>query len=191
MERPELRRDVAKWLEIAESTLRSWDLRFREYLEADVGEWKKSTRKRYTENDLKVFATIARLRDEGLAMADVSASLDEALKHTILDFSEPPPADADEQPAGTSSTALMTVQQELIETRLSLAREMGSREEIEKERDRLIEQLADADEAHQERIQALQKELDNLRERAAAAEAEAKILKDGGFLRRWFRRSGD
>ena len=150
-----------------------------------MGEKGQSTRKRYTENDLRVFATIQQLRDEmGMGFDVIEAVLEHEIKHTILDFSEPPPAAADEQPAGTSSTALVTVQQELMETRLSLAKEIGSREEIEKERDRLIEQLADADEAHQERIQALQKELDNLRERAAAAEAEAKILKDGGFLRR-------
>jgi len=162
--RPETRREVSEWLGISQSTLRNWDAKFRPWLESEVGQKGVATRKRYTEGDLVVFATIKGRLAEGATFKNIQATLDDDIRATVLDWEEPA-RDA----AATSSLPTVSERErgaliQAQQAREELAMVAGQLQAIVDERDRLLEELA-----------GKQEESDELRERAAAAEAQAKL----------------
>lgn len=138
---PETRKEVAEWLGISQSTLRSWDGRFSGLLEAEPGQKGSAVKKRYTENDLIVFLAIKNLRDKNLTFDEIEESLEQEITRTYL----PEWGGKEEASAAPASTALVAQNRQLtnriIDTETKLAASMARAKTIAEERDRLLEQL--------------------------------------------------
>lgn len=175
-ERPETRKQVAEWLDISVSTLRNWDSRFQAWLEAEPGQKGVATKKRYTANDLVIFATIKRRLADGATFAEIETTLDKDIRGTVVNFA------AEDGPASTGPSSNLPAISErernaivqAQQAREELAMASGRLQAIEDERNRLLEELED-----------VRAKLDEFRERAAAAEMAAEMLQSDKERRRW------
>lgn len=173
--RPQTRAEVAEWLGVTTSTIRNWDSRFRQWIEAEPGVKGDSTPKIYTENDLVVFATIHRLLGDNLTFRQVRERLDDEIAQTTIEPSARRPAvESDE-----ATTALATVRERQLaraiqERDVELAEVAGEMKAVKDERERLA---AEVDRLNQALIDA---------EKRAAA-AEAKIEMASQQRRPWWR----
>ena len=173
---PPIRRNVARWLGIKQSTLRGWDARFSEWLETPRGQRGISTRKVYTDNDLLVLQAIAQCRARSLTYEQIADELDAEIARTTLVWPDPIPAPGQTQspPSDANVSSLTVTERQLMRVQSDLAATAARLDATESERDRLLTEL-DAERAA--RIDA--------ERRAAAAEA---LANRPGLLQRIFRR---
>jgi len=138
---PETRKDVAEWLGITQSTLRSWDSRFSSRLESQPGKKGSAVKKRYTENDLIVFLAIKNLRNNNQNFDQIEAGLDEEITRTYL----PEWGETEQASSLPAASELVSQNRQLttriIESEAKLAAGLARAMAIEEERDRLLEQI--------------------------------------------------
>jgi len=161
------RRAVAEWLGVSVSTIRNWEKRFQPWLEAEAGQFGKGKQQKiYSAADLAVFATIQRRLADGARLDEIVATLDEDIRGTTV-----PPWDAgEEQPPAASALMLLPERERAAlvqyqQAREELAAASARLDAVVDERNRLVDEL-----------EAKQSMIDELRERAAAAEARAELL---------------
>lgn len=173
---PPIRRNVARWLGIKQSTLRGWDSRFREWLETPIGEKGVSTRKVYTQNDLLVLQAIAQCRARDLTYEQIADELDAEIALTTLVWPDPIPAPGQTQPPPSDAnvSSLTVTERQLMRVQSDLAATAARLDATAEERDRLLQEL------ETERAARIDAE-----RRAAAAEA---VANRPGLLQRLFGR---
>jgi DNA-binding transcriptional MerR regulator len=138
---------------ISSATVRNWSSEFERHL-SPTARPGKNRHRTYTDDDLKVFALVSQMKNEGSTFADIHASLDAGQRGELPDMD-------------TNTLALRYADKALIAQVDLLQRDLA---EIRTERDTLREQLATALEHERENIR-LSAQLEDARDRAEQLQA--------------------
>lgn len=129
---------IATWLGQHDNTIRDWSRRYKKYLSVGAN----AGRRRYNDSDVRVLATVARYRNEGLAIDTIDTLLADGKLIPLEDIpKEPTPeteaaresVDIVAMPRDTYLLAVERYQNRIEDLEASLARSEGDRERIEAE----------------------------------------------------------
>lgn len=76
------RKVLAAKFNISVSTLRGWERQFSDWLDAPLGRFGNARKKMFTDDDVRVLATVARLRADDMLFDDIKQVLDAELVRT-------------------------------------------------------------------------------------------------------------
>lgn len=115
--------DLARWLDISVSSVKTWSREFGEYLSPAAQGGDNSARRYFDEQDARVLALVADLRARNIPWADIHATLASLKANEWADLPPMPgaPPGVTPQPVVTQSEA----QNALIQQRQTLAREIA------------------------------------------------------------------
>lgn len=162
------RSQLAKRLNVGVSTLRTWQREFADWLTVESGEFGKSNRRiTYNEHDQLVMSVIAAGRNAHKTFEQIKETLSRDLETATVDHdTESILGETAGETGETAAGQLITYQQATLLIGKLQAVE-ASLTAVAEERDRLLDQLADAQETTVKTS-----------ERAAAAESQVNMLRD-------------
>lgn len=167
MEDRRTRAEIADMLGVSVSTIRKYEREFADYLEATPGVKGAGVPNLYSQHDVRVFLTIAQLRDEGVSYDDMLAGeLADALDSGTIEF-EPERA---QQRENDSQGAVIPVEQHA----LLVGKYQATQEELGRALatlDTVRQLLLDVERQAAERLDEVQRQLVDAERRAAAGEA--------------------
>lgn len=115
--------DLAKWLDISVSSVKTWSREFGEYLSPAAQGGDNTARRYFDEQDARVLALVADLRSKNIPWDDIHATLASLKAHEWADLPPMPtaPPGVIPQPVVTQSEA----QNALVQQRQTLTREIA------------------------------------------------------------------
>ena len=152
--------ELTRIFQVSRNTLKNWGASYSDFLSDYANPAAAGTAREYTVDDARVFSLVAAMRKENALHEEILAAL-RAGERGLWPLSPPPRQETPEEAANTMQLVTqLTARASSLEGQLSATT---------KERDRLLSELETV------RAAALDAEI-----RAAAAEAEARILKELG-----------
>jgi DNA-binding transcriptional MerR regulator len=147
---------LAKRLNVSAATIRNWTDEYADILSAVTQERLKGARRRYTERDALVLATVAELRDAGLTHDQIMSALQQGRL-----VEELPPAPTPEEEEARRAVALVSVSE--------LHRALDQLRTLQTEIERLIEERDRALETRDAEAKDYNSEIARLREQLGRA----------------------
>ena len=159
------RSEAAARFGVSVSTIRTWQRKFKDWLEVEQQEYGGGQRQatRYSDNDLLVFSVVRRLTKEGQRYKDILEHMDSELAGATFELSEETPEEEKSEP-GVS--LVPWTQYSSVVAQLQGAE--GKLEAIEDERNYLRERLDKQDNSHNDERERWNKELDEVRQQLDA-----------------------
>jgi DNA-binding transcriptional MerR regulator len=158
--------DLAARLNVSRDTIRNYARDFSEFLTNEATGIEPNARRRYTERDALILATIADLRANGLTVEQVT----DALRGGRLVETVPPAPTPAEKEARENAALIVRPEYERVLDRVQQLE--GELDTLRAERDRAIERWQDDTTALNVKIQALERELGEARGELTALKAE-------------------
>lgn len=171
--------ELEKLFGVSATTIRNWIAEFEAYL-SEAARKLNTKQRAFTEDDILLLATVAKLSAEGLGYTEIHERLKsgERVDHPqIANWG----VDTRMVPAATVEQVI-----ESAEIRIELERARAERDQAFKALDQALQRLSEAedrDQTAQQTIQSLQREIADLRERVGRAEA---VLEERNKRRGWF-----
>lgn len=149
--------DIARRINVHENTVRNWTDEYRAYMSPGA----LGAKRKFSEADLRILATVADMREKGITPADIAAALGEGKRIAEL---PPEPSPAEEQARQeVRLVPLANVERALNEV-VRLETELAK---ITQERDIAIERRDRDVTTYNERINALEREIGEMRGKLA------------------------
>lgn len=93
---------VASWLDQHDNTIRSWQRRYKSHFSKGAN----SGRRRFNDEDIRVLATIAQYRNEGLSLDTIASLLDDGKLIAVDDIPQEPTPEIEEARDNTEIVAI-------------------------------------------------------------------------------------
>lgn len=168
--------ELARYFNVAHTTIAKWLVEFADYLSHGATR-EETTEKTFSEDDLSVLATIARLSKQRKPYGEIHKALKTGERVEFTDARYGMDTQVLPRVAVDSMLDATALRTELDRAKMLLDQAQARIAELEAQRDKHAQHVEDLQSRHMDKIESLLREIAELKAQVATAEGELKHLK--------------